>query len=164
MPGFRRDLGPKGDPKIDQKSRLFLRALLEGFWAQKGAQRTPNGSFFGALLAPFLRRAGYHEKCDSVMQNAYFCLPREVQKGSKIDEKNVAETGAPKVRLLDPKVVPKGPQRLPKRGPKIIKNPCLGHVLATLGLKSPPGADFGPIWGRFGVDLGAIWDRFGGLT
>ena len=71
-----------------------------------------------------------------IERNAYFCLPREVQKGSKIEEKNVAETGALKVRLLEPKVVPKGSQRLPKRGPKIMKNPCLGSQIAKIELRS----------------------------
>ena len=83
------------------------------------------------------------------MQNAYFCLPREVQKDPKIGEKTVADM-SPKSMTLGPKSAPKGSPKGPKRAPELAQNRCLGHVLATLVPESPPGMDFD----RFLMDLG----------
>ena len=79
---FRREGDSKSDTKIYQKSVLFLRLLLEGFGAQKGAQRTPNGDHFGALLASFLRSGEFHEKCDSIIK-IFFACPGRSNRGLK---------------------------------------------------------------------------------
>ena len=67
--------------------------------AKKGAKRGSKRDPFGALFHYFLGKGGFIKIDDSIERNAYFCLPREVQKAPKIGEKRVAEKGTLKVCL-----------------------------------------------------------------